>query len=89
MQGVIDLASELWWHRSLVIDLSELTYSQGDTIDYCFASPRRKPVAVVVGPSCEHGLAELWFGLGTSVPASHKEGVFDNLAAALEHLRRP
>lgn len=88
MQGVIDLASEMWWHRSLVIDLTRVAYECGDGIEYSLEPPRRKPVAIVVGPECQRGLARLWFGEETSLRASQKEGVFDDLPSALAYLRR-
>ncbi|WP_130617189.1 hypothetical protein [Dyella amyloliquefaciens] len=86
IRGVIELVSEMWQHSSLVIDLSGLNYQRGDMIDFCLVSPRDKPVAVVVGPGCDHSLGRIWFGDVDGQCESANDGVFHSLAAALNHL---
>lgn len=88
MKGIINLASDIWWHKSLVIDLSGLRYEWGDMIEVALDPPGKRSVAIVVGPECESALATLWFGLDTTQRATEQEGVFNSVEAALAHLRR-
>lgn len=88
MKGVISLAAGIWWHKSLVIDLSKLSYAWGDMIEVALDPPGSRPVAIVVGPDCAEALATLWFGLDTDRQATEQSGVFDRLDAALAYLQQ-
>ena len=59
MRGIIGLASDIWWHKSLVIDLSELRFEWGDMVEIDLDPPVTRSVAVVVGPDCTSALASL------------------------------
>ncbi|ULU23190.1 hypothetical protein [Dyella terrae] len=88
MKGIIGVASGIWWHKSLVIDVSKLTYEWGDMIEVALDPPGSRPIAIVVGPGCAGALATLWFGLDSERQATEQAGVFDHLDAALAYLRQ-
>ncbi len=88
--GMITAAHATWRPAALLLDLSSLVYTWGDSMaDLLDAgSDLGVPSAVVVGPPCQQALATLMFqDVNTTHNATEREGVFDKLEEATEWLQ--
>lgn len=89
--GIIAAAHATWRPSALLLDLSGLTYTWGDTMADLLdvGGDLKVPSAIVVGPACHRALATLMFqDVNTTHTATEREGVFDALQPAVDWLAR-
>lgn len=74
--------------RTVVVDLSDLSYCWGDEIEWIYQIDRKVPQATVVSEKNRRALSTLEFGPQTTQDITDLDGVFDSVDTAISYLSK-